>query len=165
VAEFVPLAQWLRGAETLATSGSAGEIDERTGERGPYGDPVGASSEERRPPGIELGIGILRVAAGEAFENAARILLERLARDVLGRELALAPCDLAAIVAAARAELEANEPLCVVVAPGEADVPLGLPRRTDTSLAPGDVVLEARDGTCDARLRVRLQSALEGLGE
>ncbi len=159
MADFVPLAEWLRDG------------------REPRGSAPAASEEEREPPAqappaaepfadFSGELGLLRVAACEGFEGAARRLLERLARDVLGRELALAPCDLAALVDAARAELEASEPVCFVVPPGaEAHLPPGLAYRTDPRLAPGDLFVEVRDGAFDARLHVRANRALEGLGE
>jgi hypothetical protein len=114
--------------------------------------------------GVELGI--VRVAACESFEDAVRRLLERLACDVLGRELALAPCDLGGLLATARAELEALEPLCLVTAPGEqAEFPRVFSCRSDPSLAPGDLFVEVSGGAIDLRLRARVQRALEGLGE
>jgi hypothetical protein len=111
-------------------------------------------------------LALVRVAARESFEDAVRRLLERLARDVLGRELVLAPCDLGALLAAARAELEAHEPLCLVTAPGErTERPWSIPHRSDPALSPGDLLIEVRDGTLDASVKARLRRALEGLGE
>lgn len=155
MADFVPLAEWLRGRD----GGTREEREPQT--------PAAPAPAAAEPfAGFAGELGLLRVAACEGFEGAARRLLERLARDVLGRELALAPCDLAALVGAARAELEASEPVCFVVPPGaEAFLPPGLAFRSDPRLAPGDLFVEVRDGGFDARLHVRANRALEGLGE
>jgi hypothetical protein len=136
-------------------------------------DAASERGESRAEPGSEstlgaLGVdlGIVRIAACESFEDAARRLLERLACDVLGRELALAPCDLGGLIATARAELQALDPLYIVTAPGErAEFPPEFPLRSDPALAPGDLFVEVSGGAIDLRLRARVQRALEGLGE
>lgn len=189
MAEFVPLAQWLREAAApspgpaLSSRARAPALgssapapapcpEERALEATASEDAI-ERSDSPAEPGREsvlfaLGseLGIVRIAAGESFEDAARRLLERLACDVLGRELALAPCELGGLIAAARAELEALEPLCLITAPGErAEFPRAFPCRTDPALAPGDLFVEASGGAIDLRLRARVQRALEGLGE
>lgn len=158
MAEFIPLAQSLRAAEAAPP-------------------PAPAPAPQAIPPEIaadrgageracEADLALIRIAAIESFENAVRLLLERIAGEVLGRELALAPCELGVLVAAARAELEAHEPFCIVTAPEErAEFSPAFPRRRDPALAPGDLFVEVRGGAFDASLRVRLRHALEGLGE
>jgi hypothetical protein len=174
VAEFIPLARLLRPGEAHALPLRRRSADalarDVSAEAGPHepnaspGSPVPRAYEALDTLGGELRI--LRIAACESFENEARRLLERLACDVLGRELALAPCDLGAIVAAARSELAAHEPLCLVTAPGErAEFPAAFPRRFDPCLAPGDLHVELRGGALDVSLDARRERALEGLGE
>jgi flagellar biosynthesis/type III secretory pathway protein FliH len=166
VADFVPLGEWLRapgrtGSEDLPAQAAPAEPAAELSAR--------AESAERAAEPLEalgLELAILRAAACESFENAVRRLLVRLARDVLGRELALAPCDLAALVAAARGKIDLHRPLRLVTAPAErAEFPAEYGRRSDPSLAPGDLVVEVSDGAFDATLSARLQRALEGLGE
>jgi flagellar biosynthesis/type III secretory pathway protein FliH len=96
------------------------------------------------------------------FDGALDRLLRDLATDVLGRELRLAPCDLASIVRRVRASAPVVR---VRVAPGE-DVDeraLALGEATvvrDAALALGDAIVEVRAGTIDARLGVRLADVL-----
>jgi hypothetical protein len=178
VADFIPLAQVLRAAEAnaspprrrsfdAAAEGGSSEAVARV----PV--PVPADGVARETSGadgaldaLRADLGLLRIAACESFEDEVRHLLGRLAREVLGRELVLAPCDLGALVAAARADLEAHEPLCLVTAAGERSAfPAAFPCRSDPALAPGDLFVEVRGGAFDVSLGARLERALEGLGE
>jgi hypothetical protein len=106
-------------------------------------------------------VALARVAALEAFERGAAALLERLAEDVLARELTTAPADVSAIVRRLVAGFDAASPVAIVAAPADAEsIDCGIPVRGDPSLAPGDVVLVVRDGTVDARMALRLRQAL-----
>jgi len=106
-------------------------------------------------------VALARVAALEAFERGAAALLERLAKDVLARELTIAPADVSSIVRRLVAGFDAASPVAIVVAPADAEtIDCGIPVRGDSSLAPGDVVLVVRDGTVDARMALRLRQAL-----
>ncbi len=168
MADFVPLARWLRDARPPSTAPAA-ECEPAASEAPAAPEAHGAGDGPACEGVLETlaaELALLRVAACESFEDAVRRLLERLAREVLGRELALAPCDLGALLAAARAELEAHEPLCLVTAPGERqEWPRPFQHRSDPSLSRGDLYIEVRDGAFDASLNVRLRRALEGLGE
>jgi hypothetical protein len=107
----------------------------------------------------EIALG--RLAALEAFERAAVRLMETLARDVLGRELAIAPVDLAALVRNLVATFDDAPPIAVVVAPSDAEaLTCDLNVRTDPTLSSGDLVLIVQDGTIDARLPLRLRAAV-----
>lgn len=106
-------------------------------------------------------LGLARLAALEAFDRARSALLERLANDVLARELALGPVDLAALAARALEAFARCEPVTLVVAPGAAArMPLAFPVREDAALAPHDLALDVRDGEIDARFALRLAAAL-----
>lgn len=105
---------------------------------------------------------LARLAALEAYERRTPAMLEALAREVLGRELALAPADLSRLAGELRATFGAEEPVVLVVAPDDAPrVICDLPVRTDAALRRGDLVLEVRDGEIDARFNLRFAAALE----
>ncbi len=104
---------------------------------------------------------LARLAALEAYERAVPRLLEALAGDVLGRELALARADLLALARRLVEEFASEEPVALVVATEDAGrFRDGLPVRVDPRLRAGDLVLEVRDGEIDARFGVRLRAAL-----
>ncbi len=98
----------------------------------------------------------------DALDAACERLLCELAAGVLARELQLAPCDLAAVLAGVREEM-LGEPLCVRLHPDDCALwnDPTLPCRADAALAPGDAVLELREGSIDARFGVRLQAVLD----
>jgi len=106
-------------------------------------------------------VALARVAALEAFERGAAALLERLADEVLARELAIAPADVNVLVRRLVAAFDAASPVAIVASPADAaSIDCAVPVRGDPSLAPGDVVLVVRDGTVDARMPLRLHQAL-----
>ncbi|GAC1401498.1 MAG: hypothetical protein NVS2B8_08170 [Vulcanimicrobiaceae bacterium] len=105
-------------------------------------------------------LALLRLAAREAYERATIALLDVLARDVLRRELALAPAALAELVADVLATAASCEPVGIAVARADADVHAPLPVRIDDSLQAGDLVVEVRDGTLRSTFALRLNEAL-----
>jgi flagellar biosynthesis/type III secretory pathway protein FliH len=106
-------------------------------------------------------LALLRLAALEAFERARGRMLETLAREVLSRELMLAPADLDALAARALQAFAESEPLALVVAPADAArVSSPLPVHIDASLVAGDLVIAVRDGEIDARFALRLNGAI-----
>jgi len=110
-------------------------------------------------------LALLRLAALEAFERARCRLLEALARDVLARELMLAPADLDALAARALRAFAESEPVALVVAPVDAArVSSPLPVRVDDALCAGDLLIAVRDGEIDARFALRLAEALRSAG-
>jgi flagellar biosynthesis/type III secretory pathway protein FliH len=151
---FVPLATILRGArvpEARVVAATPAAIPQPLPR---LQDPVLARETCAQ-------LALARLAACEAFERAAARLIELLARDVLVRELALAPADVAALVARVRALLERDEAVTVVVAPCDAErITSGVPLRADPALEPGDVVVEVRDATIDARFALRAADAV-----
>jgi hypothetical protein len=106
-------------------------------------------------------LALMRIAALESFERASSELLGRLARDVLARELALAPVDLCALAARALAAFADHEPIALVVAPSDvAGFATTLPVRADTTLEPGDLIVEIRDGAFESRFALRVADTI-----
>jgi flagellar biosynthesis/type III secretory pathway protein FliH len=108
----------------------------------------------------------LRVAALEAYERAAASVLEGLAREVLARELRLAPPELHALLSSALAELAERDVVGLVVSAADAALlarraPLPLATRVDPALGPGDCVLEVSDGSFESTLALRLSTVVE----
>jgi len=105
---------------------------------------------------------LLRLATIEAYERTTRRLLDALAVEVLGRELALAPADCEAIAAALLARFDDFDPIALAVSPADADrirAPLAI--RIDPSLGPGDLAIEVRDGVVESSFLMRLDGAVE----
>ena len=99
----------------------------------------------------------------ERLDAAVEELLGRIARDVLVRELQLAPCEIGQLVARVHAAYVCHQPLRVRVHPGDAGdaTSCGLPFFADETLERGDAVLELRDASVDARLQTRIADLLE----
>ncbi len=107
------------------------------------------------------GLALMRLAALEAFERARLRLLEALAREVLARELMLAPADLDALAARALRVFAESEPLALLVSPADAErVSSPLPVRVDPALSAGDLLVAVRDGEIDARFELRVTGAI-----
>jgi hypothetical protein len=132
--------------------------------------PVAASVTEPAPPldVVELArdVRVFRARLADAFDTACDALLREFAYAVLGRELILAPPEIAAIAARVLAEHSGTPPLRLRVAPSDAltlaRIADALPPITsDAELAPGDVVLELGNGSIDVRLGIRLAALLE----
>ena len=102
----------------------------------------------------------------ESLEARLDALLAGIAREVLARELRLAPPEIRTIVNDLLAE-SAAPPLEVRVAPLDAArLPSGgIPVRVDAALLPGEAVLEYREGACESRLSLRLAHLVERLSE
>lgn len=99
----------------------------------------------------------------EELERCVQNLLERIARDVLARELQCEPVATRELVARAYREWAASEPLRVRVHPDDAagckNGPL--PVFEDAAVARGGAMLELRTGVVDVRLETRLQTVLD----
>jgi flagellar biosynthesis/type III secretory pathway protein FliH len=111
---------------------------------------------------------LFRARLSDAFTNACDALLREFAYGVLGRELILAPPEIAAIAARVLAARTHAQPLRLRVAPSDvaalARYDGALPAVTaDAELAAGDAVFELHDGQIDARLGVRLAVVLADL--
>ncbi|HVN68765.1 MAG TPA: FliH/SctL family protein [Candidatus Binatia bacterium] len=105
---------------------------------------------------------LFRAALADALDVAVAVLLRRIARDVLARELQLERPDVAAIVNAALERFSDEKELTVRAHP--ADLALlshvEIERISDPSLRCGDVLIELRSGTIDLSLAARLEEAL-----
>lgn len=103
-----------------------------------------------------------RAALADALETALDILLRDIACDVLARELALAPADLAAIATAALERYGAEAPLRVRAHPDDVAALEGVAVSVaaDAGLRRGDLAIDLRTGTIDASLGARLACAL-----
>ena len=99
-----------------------------------------------------------------------RCLVRDFAYAVLGRELMLAPPDLAAIAARMLAEHPAAQPLRLRVASSDAAALAARADRlpplvNDCELAPGDAIVEFAAGEVDARFGLRLAAVLGDAGD
>ena len=101
-------------------------------------------------------------ALADALDAALHDLLREIACDVLARELALQPADVAAIAANVLERFAAEEPLRIRVHPGDLRLlpPLTVATLADPGLRRGDVIVEVRSGTIDATLGARLEAVL-----
>ena len=123
-------------------------VDER------YGD-VDAPAAVRR----------FHAALADALDAALDGLLRAVARDVLGRELALAPADVAVIADAALKRYAADFPVRLRAHPDDVTLLAGLNLAVtaDRELRRGDVAIDVRSGTIDASLDARLERVLESM--
>lgn len=153
---FRSLAATLLAARTPAADEPALEIVEALLEKPeefdePAGDPADDDLELARD------VRLFHARVIEAVEAAVETLVTDIAADVLGRELALAPVDIEAIVDRVLQRFADEEPLRVRVhAEDAASMKCAIPVVTDMRLRPGDAVIELRDGSVDASLGVRL---------
>jgi flagellar biosynthesis/type III secretory pathway protein FliH len=107
-------------------------------------------------------IRLFHAAVMEGVEDAIEIILADIASDVLGRELQLAPVDLAMIVHRMVQRYLADEPVCFRVHPSEAAaLACDVPVVCDERLRTGDCVLELRSGHVDASLGIRLAAVTQ----
>jgi hypothetical protein len=111
------------------------------------------------------GVRRFHAALADAVDASVDDLLRDIACEVLGRELTLAPADLACIAAAALRRYADDSPVRLRAHPDEmaALTGLNLPVVADCELRRGDVTVDLRAGSIDARLGTRLESVLESL--
>ena len=149
--EFVPLWELLRPAQIVAAADAPEAVaHERAAPLPP--DCADAIARARR----------FRAALCDALEVAVHGMLRGIAHRVLGRELRLAPCDVANIVRGALARHAGDRPITVHAHRDDlADLEAaGMDCIGDETLLRGDVVLRVRSGTIDLRLRSRLDALL-----
>ena len=153
---FLPLASWLAGPLPGAPA------PEPAPAALPPPEPADAAEPAEPPPEAVVlrDVRLFRARLADAFAAAVPALVHELAYAVLGRELLLAPADIAEIAARIIAEHPAAQPIVVRHAPGDA-IDAGVPAVADASLAPGDLIVAFADGEVDARFGVRLAVALE----
>ncbi len=159
---FIPLAVFVHGSGALAVSAAqhAAPAEPLTESRAPVEITSGAAEFEHADAVHELAA--MRLAAHEAFERNKDSLLASVAEHVLGRELALAPAELETLVARVVDASRDLEPVSLALSAADAErVRTPLPKRIDSSLAPGDFIVEVRDGALESRLRFRVRGALD----
>ncbi len=102
-------------------------------------------------------------ALADALELSLQRLLPQIAREVLGRELALKPADVCAIVAASLERFAGEKTLTLRVHPADAQraSALGVAIVADAKLRAGDALLDLHAGTIDMRLETRFDGVLE----
>lgn len=107
-----------------------------------------------------------QAALAEALDAALDVLLRDLASDVLARELALAPAEVAAIAARALERYADESPVRVRAHPDETQLldACGVPIVADSRLRRGDVEIDLHAGTIDATLGARLLCVLDAHG-
>ena len=104
-------------------------------------------------------------ALADALDASLDALLREVARDVLARELTIAPADVAAIAARALGRYEGESPLRLRVHPDDVAELSGAVHNVvaDGGLRRGDVAIDLRAGTIDATLGARLACVLKQL--
>ncbi len=151
-ADFVSLAEMLMRSVDDSVISDAPPVPAEARDDGPSDERIAAALRDARLFGARL---------ADAFDEASARLLRELAADVLGRELRLAPCDLARIVR----RVHAGAPVVGVRVATEDATGLGdVPVVIDPSLRSGDAIVELSGGAIDARLGVRLAQVLEAFG-
>lgn len=168
---FVSMAAWMRGPVAVDEQvvEAQPEFPTVACEDAPQNEPV--AQEDDDMPEALLGdlcsdVRRFRAALADALDYSVAQLVRDIAVDVLGRELQLAPSDLAAIVARARRRFSHEEPVAIRVHPDDVsqlDV-CDLRIVADAKLRRGDAILDLSTGTIDASLGVRLESLLQSHG-
>jgi flagellar biosynthesis/type III secretory pathway protein FliH len=155
---FVPLASLLRGDETREKDRMPAE-PASTAAVAPTSAHVPSSNAHENTIAELVR---MRLFALEAFERGVESLLASFARDVLARELAIAPADLRALASQALAAFHRDEPIRLVVAPADAArITSPLPLRVDPSLQAGDLVVEVAAGAFESPLAFRFSSSVD----
>jgi flagellar biosynthesis/type III secretory pathway protein FliH len=154
--EFVTLAAWLRGEEPPVIPASD-EVEAVVHEEPP---PLEPSPDDELVADVCARVRRFRAMLDDALDRTLADLLREIAVDVVGRELLLAPADLAAIVRRA-CERCAEIPVAVRVHPSQQPLcDFDVPVLPDPLLRNGDVQIELRSGSIDARLGVRIEQML-----
>ena len=149
--EFVPLAEFLRPLQSPPASGPPATSGLESSTIADAQDPDVLSRVRRFHAGL-----------ADALDIAVPAMLREIAHEVLGRELHLAPCDLASIVRSTLARHAGERVVTIHANPG--DVPAlrsaGIDCAEDPALERGDVVVCLRSGTIDLRMNARLDAIL-----
>lgn len=137
----------------------------------PAPEPAHVPEPEMPPPscacerGALHDVALFRATLREAIQTRVHDVLAAIARDVLARELLLAPPDIRALVARTLDECGDDQALEIRLAPHDAArfPQSGVPVRVDPQLLPGEVAIDARSGTFESRLSTRLSHLCETL--
>ena len=152
---FVPLRDWLqRSADPFMLVSEAQPEPQPEAEPAPLDEcaPVEAAIDEVKR---------FQASLADTLEMCVAELMSDIACDILARELLLAPCEVSSIVRRAISSYGAD---AVRIRVHPEDAPMcetsNVPIVPDDSLRRGDAVIEARHGTIDASLGVRLERVL-----
>jgi flagellar biosynthesis/type III secretory pathway protein FliH len=153
--EFLSLAQILRPQRPDPPAGAAPVVEACVSAKVP------PSSEEDREDRLR-DVRFFQAHLSEALEVAVAFLLEKIAREVLARELALAPAHTSKIVSDALERYRQSEPLRVRVHSADLDAlaEIDVPVFGEDSLERGDAIVELRDGSIELFLQTRLEEVL-----
>jgi flagellar biosynthesis/type III secretory pathway protein FliH len=141
---FRSLAELLRGDETVEIEQPAPELPSE-----PVHDIVEVMRDAR----------LFRARIAEAVEEAAAGVLQRIAADVLCRELQMAPCEIEAVVETCVAQLADRQDLRIFVHPDDAPAVRSFEVQRDATLERGDCRLELAYGSVHSTLQLRLAEA------
>ena len=150
---FVSLVDWLRPAPVAETPPPVPLPESRMAEPDERSDDVDEAIRAARR---------FRAALADALDCRLDDLLERIASDVLGRELALAPADIRGIVTRVL-EAEALHPVVRVrVHPLDLRALAQSPwdTRGDETLRPGDAMIDVASGSINLTMGTRLARVL-----
>jgi hypothetical protein len=155
---FVPLASLLRGEEKGKKDRVPVEPAIAVAATPPPADVSSPNAHENTIAELVR----MRLFALEAFERGVESMLASFGRDVLARELAMAPADLSALASQALAAFHRDEPIRLVLSPADAArTSSPLPQRVDPSLQAGDLVVEVAAGAFESPLAFRLSSTVD----
>lgn len=151
---FVPL------AEFLGPIASDAAID-----RAPPPEPIAITPPASTSGELDETLRAARrfhAALADALEAAVANLVPIVVRDVLARELRLAPADLRAIAVAALDRFESENVLAIRVHPSDVAAldDMEFEKIADRALDPGDLILHLRSGTINLTLAARLEALL-----
>jgi flagellar biosynthesis/type III secretory pathway protein FliH len=146
---FLPLEAFLRS--------TFGEVDTKSPPPAAV-EPLDSSQQREALHAVRR----FRAGLSDALEAAVQRLLPGIARDVVARELELAPANVAAVVAAGLERCSSESVLRVRANPCDIGAIAGaaLHGVPDETLEPGDVCIDLRSGTIDLSLAARLESLL-----
>ncbi len=125
---------------------------------------VCAAPQPRVPDGereLAREVAHFRARLAESFEAAQANLMRKFAREMLARELQLAPADVAEIVRSTCEGVQRSDILRVRVNPQDIPALLGdIPMLADEYLTRGDAIVELHQGSLDASVSIRFESLL-----
>ena len=156
---FATLAEWLcaDGASVLEAAEDPGEVEAPDS----TADAPCAGEDADLADDVFSSIRCVRAALEDAIEMMRADLIADIAAEIVGRELRLAPAELDTIVETAVARYADESPCVVRVNPTDVEkITSGVRVVPDSSLRTGDVVVEVRAGSIDARLGTRLERIL-----
>jgi len=161
---FVPLATYLRPDPSPCDSSPEAALPEAA--LAEYSTAADGAAAAAAFGAFVAQIKRMRAALEDACAARSETFMRDLGATILGRELRLAPVELAAIVDDALAELRRDFPLRVRAHPDDLEGlhACELPTVADAELRRGDVTIDVRHGSIDASLGARFEALLDACG-